>query len=469
MRREIRDLRVNRFGIEWPGMTGQIQRPIAPLQDRFDGALGVHQPTTVKTRIVQRRHVLVFRLERDRIDPRKLLQQQLSPDASLRGDDQQCPFGRVPLDLTLAISLDQLRVVAEHPRPQTLQQRDTTMKVMDGHFHFARHLHCACARLFWGIAIGRAGLSPGLQFPFGAVADARDGEGFSARPHRGHCHLVLCQRASFVRTDDGGATECLDGWQTADDRLSSRHPRHADRQRDRHRRRQAFGNRGDRQGDRGHEHVDGRLPPQRANGEVDRGQSQDDVEQHLAQVCDPLGQRGLNVIRPGDQCGNSPHLGLIAGGDHQPSPLAGGDQRRGERQVRAISRHDFRGQQLEVFLDRYRFTRQRRFGDLQLPTTEQSQVGGHLVARLQQHQIARNDGGRIQSGLVAIADDNRLGHQRLTQGFDRLDRFAFLNETDDRVDEDDAENDRGICPLPQRERDDDGNQQNVNQRLMKLQ
>lgn len=106
-----------------------------------------------------------------------------------------------------------------------------------------------------------------MKFPLCLVAAAGD----VVEPPTGidflDGHLILRERACFVRADDGGASKRLDGGQLADDRVPLNHTPHADRQSDSNHGRQAFRDSADRQRNRRHEHVRPRLPAQDSGDE----------------------------------------------------------------------------------------------------------------------------------------------------------------------------------------------------------
>ncbi len=86
---------------------------IAVLEDDFRRALDEQELLAVG-RLVQRRHELVLRFERDGVDPRRRGLLGLPVQAELGRERIERSLGRIAFHLPGAILLEQLRVVAEH-------------------------------------------------------------------------------------------------------------------------------------------------------------------------------------------------------------------------------------------------------------------------------------------------------------------------------------------------------------------
>ena len=115
------------------------------------------------------------------------------------------------------------------------------------------------------------------------------------------------------------------------------------------------------------------------------------------------------------------------------------------------------------------FARESRFIHLQVAAVKQPQIRGHLVAGLQQDDIAGHQfGGRDSAHSTGPQDagfrQGRLGQRR--QGFRRI---RFLQKADRGVEEHHAEDHAGINPLVQDRRDRRRGQQDVHQRCVELQ
>ena len=80
------------------------------------------------------------------------------------------------------------------------------------------------------------------------------------------------------------------------------------------------------------------------------------------------------------------------------------------------------------FGHRQRFPCQDAFVDLNLKREMQRNVGGHAVAGLHHHQVARHDGRGFDHLLVPVAHHPRLGVEHLAQGGKRGFGAPFLHE-----------------------------------------
>jgi len=115
-----------------------------------------------------------------------------------------------------------------------------------------------------------------------------------------------------------------------------------------------------------------------------------------------------------------------------------------------------------------RFAGQRRFLDPQVAYLQQAQIGRHLVARGQQHDIAGHQFAGIDLHPLAVAQDRGAGRQQLANAVERRRRLAFLDETDHRVDQHGGEDHRGIDPVAEQGGDHRGERHDVEQDVVKL-
>ena len=83
----------------------------------------------------------------------------------------------------------------------------------------------------------------------------------------------------------------------------------------------------------------------------------------------------------------------------------------------------------------------------------QSEIGRHLVARLQEDDVARDEGVRRHHAAPAGADHARLEREHLADRGERPLRLALLREADERVDEDHARDDAAVHPLAEQRGD----------------
>ena len=217
----------------------------------------------------------------------------------------------------------------------------------------------------------------------------------------------------------------------------------------------------------------GRPSGMAATASADRGQ------EHLAEAVaadqDPerKGQRRESEDRAGEPAGEARHLakqrrgqrldlrqqladaadlGGRAGGDDDAGALAVGHERarvghRGSGRRAAPRRRPGRS-----LLDRQRLAGQRRLLDLQALGLDQAQIGGHPVARLQEHDVARHQLlGRYGEALAA-ADHDRLGRQHVPDGVERLLGLALLDVADHGIDHDHGQYHRRVDPVRERRR-----------------
>ena len=124
-----------------------------------------------------------------------------------------------------------------------------------------------------------------------------------------------------------------------------------------------------------------------------------------------------------------------------------------EAQVDAVAQRQLVADQgFGAFLDGDRFARQRRLIDLELRRLQQPQVGRNLVARLQQHDVARHQVGGGHGLRLATPQYLRLRGGQLAQRRNRLVGPPRLREADHRVQHHDDDDDEGIDPFAQQPR-----------------
>ena len=193
----------------WLSVRGLL--PVAVLEDDLRRALD-EQDLLAVGRLVQRRHELVLRFERDGVDPRVRGLLGLPVHPELGRERIERALGRIALHLPDAFLLEQLRVVAEHrDAPHELEHRV-----------LARRLP-----VLLDLALRRVAVAGDLIRRLGG--DGRD-----------HHHFHERQRAGLVGADARYRAQRFDRRQAPDDGVALRHALHADRKRDGDERRQAF-------------------------------------------------------------------------------------------------------------------------------------------------------------------------------------------------------------------------------------
>jgi len=392
---------------------------------------------------MQRRHKLALRLEGDDILPRQLRFRVLRGQPRLRGGGQKGAFRRIAFDAPEAVGLDQARIVAQQSRRQRFGKRN-------GH-------------IFPDVRAARN--NPAVR----GVAVSLNLKQSAARENPPDGHLVFRKRAGLVRTNHGRAAKRFHRGKFADNGPAFGHPAHADRQRNRHGGRQPLGNRAHGQRHRRHEHVDRAFAAPQAHAEGERRQRQNRHQQHLAEGRNFLGERRGEIGGLRDHFRNTARFRGVARGDDDRFRLAVGDQRARVRHVAPVGQNRFRIERLFLLNDRHRFAGERRFVHLQIPAGKQARVGGHLVAGLKTDNVAHHQMDRIDLEPLAVAQHSGLRGHHLFERFDGFFGLGFLNETDEGVDENDAQNHRRVHPLLQQQGHCTRGQQDVHQRLMKLQ
>ena len=251
--------------------------------------------------------------------------------------------------------------------------------------------------------------------------------------------------------------------------MAVRHTGDAQGERDGEDRGQAFGNRGDGEADRRDEHLVHRIatPPHAEHEHADRKQ-QNRQRQPPAKTRHLLHQRRGQRRHPGEQAVDATQLGRGAGGDYHAGCLAVAHQRARPRHVVAVGERGVGGERLGLLFDRQGFAGQRGLGHAQAVDRDEAQVGGHFVARREVHEVARHQLGGVDLVLLSATGDDGVRRQHRADRVERLLRAALLNETDQCVDDDHAKNHPGVEPVPERQRDATGDQQEVNQHVVKL-
>ncbi len=130
-----------------------------------------------------------------------------------------------------------------------------------------------------------------------------------------HRHLVLGERTGLVGADHGHRAQRLHRGQAADDGVAPRHALHADGQHDGHDGGQAFRYRGDRDADRGQEHIRPIVTAHPyAEKEGEGGQQQDGDGQLFAETGHLAQQRRFQRIYRRDHAADAADLGCRSGG-----------------------------------------------------------------------------------------------------------------------------------------------------------
>lgn len=285
------------------------------------------------------------------------------------------------------------------------------------------------------------------------------------------CHLILRQRAGFVRANDGSAPQGFDGRKFANDRATACHSRNTNRECHRERGRQTFGDHRDRQRDRGGQCVNQRCTTRDFDDENQRGECKNRIQNNLAELGNLARQWRVKFRCRSNELRDAPDFGVVTNRDDDACCLSVCDECGRVRHIASLGKQRVRCKlYVRIFLHRDRFASECRFGNLQIARTQQTQIGRHFVARFQRHNIAGHKFGRVNALRLATANHGRFGRHRLRQCFDCFFGFGFLQIADDRVNKHRAENHQRVNRLLlDDEGDDAGRHQEVEQGIVELQ
>jgi hypothetical protein len=287
--------------------------------------------------------------------------------------------------------------------------------------------------------------------------------------HQLGLHAVLRQRASLVGADGADRAERLDRWQPAHQRVLPDHAARAERQQHRHHRRQRLRDGGHRQAHGREDHEHRRLAAQHADHEDQRADRQHHEGQPLAEGGQALLQRRAQVDGAIQQAGHLAELGGHAGGHHQARSPAVRRRRALEGHVEPVAqrRCGFR-QHARVLVDGDRLAGQCRFVDLQLGDLDQAQVGRHLVARLQQHDVAGHQPGCRHHLPLPGAQHGGAGCGELLQCCQRTIGAPGLHEADHCVEQHDHQDRQRVDQFTDHSRDHRGAEQHQDHEVLEL-
>jgi hypothetical protein len=421
-----------RIGSAFPRRAVGRQRLAAAVQQALGRAFDIYRPARV-----QGGHVLVLRIERDRIQPPRV-RRRIDPEAGLAGRGDQCALGRIPARGPAAGFGFQAGVVAQQSGQESLPH-------------------------------GGVGLPAAADPTFGRVSRTVHGVGTAERGEFLHRHLVLGERPGFIRTDHRRRAECFHRRKVAEDRPAPGHAGDSDGEGDRDRGGKALGDRTDRQSHRRHHGIHERPAARHADRERRGGQHQNRRQQDPAEAFDLLRQRGLNFGCGGDQPRDAPDFRAVADRRHDAAAGPVRHQGRGVRHGAALGQHGFaRTGGRGVLLHRRRLSGQRGFGDLQAAGVQEAQVGRDPHPGLQQDDVPRDQIlGRDPPGLAG-AHDLCFGGHRPGQRGDRFLRAGLLDVSDDRVHQHHSEDHPRVERILERGGERARREQDQHQRIVEL-
>ena len=119
-------------------------------------------------------------------------------------------------------------------------------------------------------------------------------------------------------------------------------------------------------------------------------------------------------------------------------------------------------------IDRDRFARQRRFLDAKALDLAEAKVGRDLVARLQQDDIAGNQFFGRDHARFPVAHGHGLGRKHVADRIQRFLRFTFLDEAEQSIDDDHAQDHRCVEPFPKEDLSHRGGQKHIDEHVVDL-
>jgi hypothetical protein len=256
---------------------------------------------------------------------------------------------------------------------------------------------------------------------------------------------LLGQRAGLVRADDGDRTEGLDRRQSPDDGVLARHDARADGQHDGDDRRQTLGDRRHRQADDGEEDLQhGHVVYQIAVQESEQSDHQDETGDLAGELVEPARERRRQGARSPDDQPDASDLGRLSGADDKALRLAKTDHCSGKRHAQAVTDRCVVRHRLRALLHGYRFAGQAASLIRRFFTRSRRRSAGTRVAGFEKDDIPGNQQRGIDFVPLAVAQDGSATGQHRAHRFQRLFGLAFLNETDNRVDQHHADDYSGI-------------------------
>ncbi len=428
--------------IDGPGEAVGVALPGAHLEDALGRALDQHVAVPFVV-VMQGRHELVRGIERDQVGAWPARQLDTMIERGLERDRQQGAVGRIARELPALFALPELGIVAEQARAQGLDQVGQPIRL--------DHLVAE------------------LEAPFGRIAAAGHFDHVVGSDHGLNGQLVEREGPRFVRADHRDRAQGFDRRQAADDGVLARHAGDAESEGDGHDRRQALGDGRDGEADRSEEHLLGGVAAQEpAEQEGPDGKAEDRDGQpapegrHLAQ------QRCRERLDLVQERRDPAELGLPARGHDHARAAAVGNQGAGVGHRGAIAQRGACGNRPGPLVDRLGLAGQCRLLQQEAARADQAKVRRHLVARLQDDDVAGHQLLGGDPGPLPLPQHERLGREHLADRIQCPLGPALLDEAHDRIDQNDAQDHRGVDPFAEPRGDQGRAEQHVDQDVVKL-
>jgi len=311
---------------------------------------------------------------------------------------------------------------------------------------------------------------PGGEVALGFVADPRDFEQPAVGVDGPNRHFVPGQRPGLVGTDDRGAAKGLDGRQFPDQGVPFDHPLDAERQGDGHDRGQAFR-------DRRHCQADGRHEDVENAPAADPFQEEDEADEDETEIDDPFAELFELLLERRRLVGDVlDHLGDLAQFGVHPRP---GDDGPGFPRCRRRPHVEHVGPfgQRNVPLlqgrggleDRRGLAGQARFLDAEVRRVpDDPAVGRNVVPGLEFDQVSGNEVVRGNDAIISVPDDLGIRGGHPFQGRQRFFGPVFLDESQDRVEDDDGDDRQGVDPFAEEARHESRPDQDPDHEILEL-
>ena len=205
---------------------------------------------------------------------------------------------------------------------------------------------------------------------------------------------------------------------------------------------------------------------------VGKGKRADGEDEHgdlPGELVEPTGERRGQRLHPAHQRADAANLGVLPGRHHHAARLTKAHHRARIGHAAAIADGGGVGHRLGVLVHRQRFAGQRRFAHAQVLDAQQAQVGRHLGAGFEQHDVARHQVGGVNLMPLATAQHRGMTGQHGPHRLQRLLGLALLHKTDQGIDQHHADDHAGVHIVFEQKGNDPRDQQHVDQRVMELQ
>ncbi|MNX66381.1 hypothetical protein D3C86_974710 [compost metagenome] len=434
------------FKALFPVVQAQRPRPVFALFPRAQAEQHIgrarHVDQVLAVVVATARHVLVAGVERHLA----VFVHAVQALPGLGGQHHHGAFGGRAHDAPLAVGvLVELAVVADGRRAHEAHQRV-----------FAPPVHGQAIGFPGDLAHGRGVVSGHAVGPF-------------RKQHVPGRHLVHGQGAGLVRADHRHRAQRLHGGELADDGAVARHPLYAQRQNDGDDGGQALGHGRHRDADQRQEQIgQGHVEQIAADQEQGRHHDQHHLENALAQLFHLPQQRRLQRPHIAHHAVDVADLGVAACRDNDAARVARADMGAGKPQVQAVAQRGVARQRRIVLFDDGGLAGQHRFLDAEVMRIEQPDVGGDLVPRAQDHDVAGDQIAGVDVFLLAVAHHAGVVRQHAADAVQGAFGLAFLHIADDGVDDRDRQDHGGVQPMPHQGRDRRRAQQDVDQHIVEM-